>query len=58
MTEEKIENFLYSYLKEFIGKPKNEETKLAIKEKLFKLYEESIDNYEKLREAVTKSISK
>jgi hypothetical protein len=36
---------LYSHLKEFIGRPNNEKTKLAIKEKLFKLCENSIDNY-------------
>lgn len=58
MNKEEMYNFLYSHLKEFIGRPNNEKTKLDIKEKLFKLCEYSIDNYKKFKQVLTKNTDK
>jgi hypothetical protein len=58
MNKETIHKYLYSQLKEFIGKPKNEETKLAILAKFEQLYQQSIDSYEKFKQAISESTGK
>lgn len=58
MNKKVIYEYLYSQLKEFIGKPANEETKLAILAKIEQLYQQSLVNYEKFKQILKESIIK